>query len=402
MIINQITIVLCVVALFMAIVTPFVNPFFRFRKVKATASPSLGSQEPTNMEEQLNEGTNPEDGSLQGIPITVLITAHDNAQELERHLPQFLSQDYQPGFEVIVVAEKGDSETEDVLKRHIANKHLYYTFIPDSSRYMSRKKLAITLGVKAARYEWIVLTDACCTPYSNNWLKTIANHCTEDHNLLIGYSNYDNEAKPYYRFERLQTMCYLLRKAMQSTAYRSNGTLVAFRKSEFIDNDGYRGNLEVIRGEYDFLVNKYARREGTDVVLEQEGWIIDDAPSQKSWRNKQMYYMHTRKYLKRSCSMQLLYKLDNLLLHFNYLLILAILAYSIFIQNWIVTGVSAFALVITLTLRTIFGKKVMNNFDEDISAWRIVPYEISTIWHQLAHLIRYKRADKYDFTSHKL
>ena len=406
MIFNQTTIILCSVLIFMAIVTPFANPFFRFRKAKGR--PSMGSEndEPTREQTESDEEVKNEvvDNNEQKVnkPITVLITAHNNALELERHLPQYLSQIYEPGFEVIVVAEKGDGDTEDVLKRHIADKHLYYTFIPDSSRYMSRKKLAITLGVKAARNEWIVLTDACCAPFSDNWLKTIANHCDDDKNLLIGYSNYDNEARPYYRFERLQTMCYLLPKAMHSTAYRTNGSIVAFRRSEFIDQDGYRGNLETIRGEYDFLVNKYARKGGTEVVLDQDGWVIEDAPTQKSWRNKQMFYMHTRKLLQRSFSMRTLFNIDNLLLHMNYILELAALAYSIIVQNWILTGTAILALIITLTLRTIYGKKVMNHFDEDISAWRIVPYEISTIYHKLAHRIRYWRADKYDFTSHKL
>ena len=199
MILNTITIILSSVVIFMAIVTPFVNPFFRFRKANANKSATFETNESEDGQSESEEITEAEEDvastsdCVSGKPITVLITAHNNAPELERHLPQFLSQVYEPGYEIIVVAEKGDGETEDVLKRHIADKHLYYTFIPDSSRYMSRKKLAITLGVKAARYEWIVLTDACCTPYSDNWLKTIASHCSEEHNLLIGYSNYDNE-----------------------------------------------------------------------------------------------------------------------------------------------------------------------------------------------------------------
>ena len=397
MIFNPTTIILGAVVLFMAILTPFVNPFFRFRKVK----PSEGGE--TNDDQDESEEMAESSDDVKALkPITVIITAHNNAPELERHLPQFLTQSYEPGYEVIVVAEKGDSETEDVLKRHIADKHLYYTFIPDSSRYMSRKKLAITLGVKAARNEWIVLIDACCSPFSQLWLKTIAQHCDDSKNLIIGYSNYDNDAKPYYRFERLQTMCYLMRKAMRSTAYRTNGTIVAFRKSEFIAQDGYRGNLEVIRGEYDFLVNKYARPGETLVLLDRDAWVIDDAPSQKAWRNKQVFYMHTRKFLNRSKSIRALFNIDNFLLHANYILSLAMLAYSIVERNWILTAASALALIITLTLRTIFGKKVMNHFGEDIAAWRVVPYEISTIWHKLAHQLRYMRADKNDFTSHKL
>ncbi|MBP5712258.1 MAG: hypothetical protein J6W77_04550 [Prevotella sp.] len=115
-----------------------------------------------SLDEESNDGDQPTEESPQPAPspafkkwprISILITAHDNAMELDNHLPTLLSQDYPGIFEVIVVAEKGDGSTEDVLKRYLNNRLLYYTFIPDSSRYMSRKKLMITLGVKAARYE---------------------------------------------------------------------------------------------------------------------------------------------------------------------------------------------------------------------------------------------------------
>lgn len=84
-------------------------------------------------------------------PISIIITPHENARELEENLPLFLEQDYPSDFKVIVVAWKSDSDDEDVLKRYSSNPHLYTTYIPDSSRYMSRKKLAITLRLKPPR-----------------------------------------------------------------------------------------------------------------------------------------------------------------------------------------------------------------------------------------------------------
>lgn len=88
-----------------------------------------------------------------------------------RILPAFLSQDYPGNFKVIVVAWKSDSDDEDVLKRYSSDPHLYTTYIPDSSRYMSRKKLAITIGVKAAQTEWVIMTDITSRPDSGQWLE---------------------------------------------------------------------------------------------------------------------------------------------------------------------------------------------------------------------------------------
>ena len=354
-------------------------------------------------------------------PLTLLITVQQKqAQMLERHLPQFLSQDYEPGFEVVVVAEKGDSDTEDVLNRYAGNPLLYSTYIPDSSRYMSRKKLAITLGVKAAHNEWIVMTDAFCSPSGNHWLQAIASHIADSttdeanqaplssegdgggYNLIIGYSNYDDEARPYYRFERLQQACYTMREARQGKAYRAMGCNVAFRKSEFIAGDGFRGNLEHTRGEYDFLVNKFSQRRSTAVANEPDAWIIDDAPTRHEWRSRHIYYMHTRKYLARSFRHRLLPFIDELALHLCFLAIIGIGVFAGLTSRWILLGAAVVALVIAVCMRTSFARKTVRAYGEDIASWRLYPYELSGIWHKLYQHLRYWRADKTGFTSHKV
>ena len=341
-------------------------------------------------------------------PLTLLITVQQKqAQMLERHLPQFLSQDYAPGFEVVVVAEKGDSDTEDVLNRYAGNPLLYSTYIPDSSRYMSRKKLAITLGVKAAHNEWIVMTDAFCSPSGNHWLKAIACHigpadASTSPNLIIGYSNYDDEARPYYRFERLQQACYTMREARRGKAYRAMGCNVAFRKSEFIAGDGFRGNLEHTRGEYDFLVNKFSQRRSTAVANEPDAWIIDDAPTRHEWRSRHIYYMHTRKYLARSFRHRLLPFIDELALHLCFLAIIGIGVFAGLTSRWILLGAAVVALVIAVCMRTSFARKTVRAYGEDIASWRLYPYELSGIWHKLYQHLRYWRADKAGFTSHKV
>ncbi len=387
-VIDQITIIICVVLILLAIISPLFNPFFRARSLFAK-----------NKEEKEEEETRSSD---QYPPITVLITAHENAEELERHLPTLLSLDYPGAFEIVVVAEKGDGETEDVLKRYINNRHLYYTFIPNSSRYMSRKKLAITLGVKASRYEWIIMTDANSTPSSDEWLKTMAKDLNDNTNMVIGYSNYGKDAPSYYRFEQLRTACYLLQKARQSVAFRTNCTNVIFRKSEFINRDGYRGNLQLVRGEFDFLVNKFAKKHDTIVETSSKTWMTDELPTRKAWRDKHIFYMETRKHLARRHAFRFVFNLDTFLLHLNFLAIIAALAYSIIVQNWIITAVAALSLIYSIYIRTAFAKRVFRRSDTQISLWKVIPYELVDVWYNIRHYIRYLKADKNDFSSHKV
>ncbi len=150
--VDNITMIICALLLLLAAVTPFVNPFFR------------------KPEEKSGNGCDRE-----GLPpLSVVIYARDNARELKANLPSLLSQAYPPGFEVIVVVDdKTEHETTAVLEQYGMHPNLYKTFLPKSSRYMSRRKLAITIGVKAAKNEWIVLTDAECRPLSDKWLATM-------------------------------------------------------------------------------------------------------------------------------------------------------------------------------------------------------------------------------------
>jgi hypothetical protein len=180
------------------------------------------------------------------------------------------------------------------------------------------------------------------------------------------------------------------------------GSNIAFRKSEFIQGDGFRGNLQDTRGEYEFMVNKYARRRLTAVATERDAWIIDDAPSRHTWLTHNIYYMHTRKHLKRSLSHRFLPFLNEVGIHLTFVACLAIIAFAALTQRWVLLGVAIAALVATIILRTWIARKVIVAYDEDIAAWRVYPYELSWLWHKCYHRLRYWRANKSDFTSHKV
>ena len=391
LVIDTITIIIGAVVLVLALTTPFLNGLLRRPKRIVTAATDASGE----------DGAKTTNENVSAPPVSIVITPHKNAYELERYLPLVLEQDY-PDFEVVVVIWKGDSETEDVLKRFADNPHLYYTYIPDSSRYMSRKKLAVTLGVKAAKNEWVLLTDAQCYPTSTHWLSTMAGNCRDGVNLVYGYTRYDANTPDFWRFERLHTDLYLLREAQRHIAYRHNSCNLMFRKSEFIGSDGYRGNLKYLRGEYDFIVNKYALEGTTSVVLQPESWLTEQEPTRKKWRNKHLFYLENRQHMQRSCRHRWLFNLDQIALHLNYLVIIAALAFSILTQRWVLTGIAGFALIATISLRIVIGRKALQQFQEDIPTWKIIPYEIRLLWSTMALKYKYMRSDKNDFISHKL
>ena len=292
------TIIISVVLLLVALLTSLLNPFFRKVRIAEYGLPTstAESEEISNEDEPVEEEKEAitelivtEEQLPTYPPITIIFTPHGNAQELAKNLPLYLNQDYPADFQVIVVAPQNDHETSDVLKRFASNSHLYTTFIPESSRYMSKKKLAITLGVKAAKYDWVIMADICCYPTGDNWLQAIARNCKEGKDLVVGYTRYEDETPAYRHFERHYLARYFMREYQHNKSYACPFNALAFRKSRFLSEEGFRGNLKYIRGEYDFMVNKYA--SGNNLVFENsfEGTLIEEAPTEKVWLGTHLF-----------------------------------------------------------------------------------------------------------------
>ncbi len=376
--IDTLTLIVSGILLLMALVTPLLSPHFRRLRHGAPQS------------------------AIDLPRVTVLLVSNGDHVALDEHLPIYLTQDYAPGYDVVVVSEKADAETDNVLKRYANNERLYSTFVPESSRYMSKNKLAITLGVKAAKNDWIVLTDPRCKPMGSDWLSSLSQSLADHDSIVLGYVNYSEESKPYHRFEQMHTALYLLRAAQRGEAYRTNCPLVAFKKKDFMENNGFLEHLRYSIGEYDFLVNKYGKLGDSEVAISPQTWLTEDPIHEKTWQNRQVYYEETKKHLEGGMGVRTLFLTDQMMLHLNYILEFAAMAFAGLTSRWVLLGVALLSLVITCLLRTLNGKRAMKEMGVSIPSWKVVPYEVSMLWRNMMTRLRYEYADKNDFISHKV
>ena len=336
-------------------------------------------------------------------PVSIIMLSDRDANKLDQRLDAVLAQSYEQPFEVIVITEKSDSEVQDVLKRRASDKRIRSTFVPLSSRYMSRPKLAVTLGVKAAQYKWIVLLDANTKPQSSKWLQKMALHMTDGKNIVMGYSNYGVEdSKVYHRFERLSTAAYLLRRAQRGLPYRANSTNFAFRKSDFIREDGYRGNLQFARGEFDFLINKFARKGGSAIEISPETMTTETGPYSKQWRDTHLSYLYHQRFLKRWLPMHTLSTLDQLVLHLTYWFLIVAMVYGFITRQWPLAITATTSLLLLIVLRMWLAYRVNRVFQAHLPVAMLPFLEVSLAWHRVWFRFRLLFADKLDFTSHRL
>ena len=202
--------------------------------------------------------------------MSVIITAADQEEMLAKHLPLILEQDY-PNFEVIVVDDNSTDDTKELLER-LARQYpqLYATHTSDSIRYISHKKLALTLGIKAAKKEWLVFTEANCYPTSRQWLSRLARHCTDSVDVVLGYSNYERKAgfaNLCYMYDTLLQQVRLLGLTLLGGGHMGIGRNMAYRHELFFTHKGYSRHLDLERGEDDLFIyeNVPAKRIAADI-----------------------------------------------------------------------------------------------------------------------------------------
>ena len=167
---------------------------------------------------------------------SVIMTVFDNGSDLEQHLPAFLTQTYEPGYEVIVVDESSTDDTDDVLKLMKQQyPHLYTTFLPKPVIHVVRKRLALTIGVKAAKNERIIFSNINAFPQDETWLQTIADNLGDASGVMLG--RYRKGELKMRLFEDLEAVSNYVIKGERQRA------------------DGHKGTrLRKLRGKYDFIV----------------------------------------------------------------------------------------------------------------------------------------------------
>lgn len=394
-VLDDITLIVGIAVLLLAIIVPFVNVLVvRLKGGPADCGEEEGDDDAVEMTDN---------GAEKHLPgISVVVTVEEDGEELRDNLPLWLGQEYAGEFQVIVVVCGNDELTENTLKKYSSDKHLYTTFIPSSSRYMSRRKLAITVGVKAAKYDWVLLTDVDCKPDTGRCLQTMAGNCSQATDLVVGYSGFGEEYLKSRRFDHVYDLYRQLAAAQKGKAWGYCGNIVLFRKKMFIDGKGFDGNLKYIRGEYDFIINKFSTADNTIVELSPKASVTEDDPTDKTWHNKNLFYMSTRKQLTGTRHCRFFFNTTMWAMWIAYLFTVAAVAFSVLTERWILTAAAGVALVLTLVLRAVVLSKSIRRYLDGMSLVRMLWLEAMIPMRKLARIIRYKRADKYDFISHKI
>jgi glycosyltransferase involved in cell wall biosynthesis len=186
-----------------------------------------------------------------------------------------LEQEYAPGFEIIVVNEGESEATREIVDTlRIAHHNLYLTYTPDGARNLSRKKLALMLGIKAARNRVVVNTTASVSIQSTHWLETMMRNFTNRHvEVVLGYAVPEDSdsglGKRCRAFDTISAGVTWLTSAIAGKPYRGTEFNIAYTRELFFDNKGFSRSLNLRYGDDDIFISEIANSANTVVELSE-------------------------------------------------------------------------------------------------------------------------------------
>jgi glycosyltransferase involved in cell wall biosynthesis len=236
-------------------------------------------------------------------PVTVIICAKDEVNNLRRNLPFLCTQDYPADYEILVVNDSSQDGTMELLF-DLGREYdkLDYRTIPTDSKVLNGKKFALTVGVKAAKYENIILTDADCKPSSSIWLQKMASRFSDKKKIVLGFGSYEKGKgllNACIRYETFFSALQYLSFALSGLTYMGVGRNLAYTRTLFFSQNIFVKNPRLISGDDDLLINAVSTSTNTSVCIHKDGFTESKAKEQwDEWLYQKRRHMTTAPYYK--------------------------------------------------------------------------------------------------------
>lgn len=319
--------------------------------------------------------------------VTVIMAAHNESYNLSQYLQTLLTQDW-PEYEVIVVDDGSEDDTRLVVESYmVRDPRVHMTFVPKGARVLSTKKLAITLAAKAAKYDYLLLTDADCVPESDQWIREMMKGFG-DKDIVLGFGAYFCEKGHINRLVRFDTLfngLHYLGAALCGHPYMGVGRNLAYRKSFFFESGGFTHQMTMRAGDDDLFVNHVATKENTAVVLTRDSYTWSPAKkTMKEWWQQKRRHLSVSPAYKRSTQFRL--ALEPITRGLFYALVITIVGYQLSTPDYQVSDFflfSPFTLQLLIALGLFMVRWIMQTIVLNVSARRMGQFRFgmfSVLW----------------------
>jgi len=299
-------------------------------------------------------------------PVTVIICARDEAANLAKNLPGVLVQTYPTTHEVIVVNHNSQDETRYLLEEFKKTfKNLHIVNLEQEAKGIPGKKYPLSIGIKEARHEILLLTDADCVPVSETWMQKMQDAYVDGTEVVLGYGAYHKlpgVLNKLIRFETFHAALQYLSFALAGKPYMGVGRNLSYKKDLFFKNKGFSSINHVASGDDDLFINRVATKENTSIVIDHDAITLSSPKKTFGdwWRQKNRHFTTAKFYKPRHRYLLGLYS-------FTHFLFYPLLITSIIFYDWRVS--LGIFLVRLITQGVIYNKAMQKLNEKDLFAW---------------------------------
>lgn len=301
-------------------------------------------------------------------PVSVIICARDEAANLVKNLPGALVQKYRTTHEVIVVNDNSFDESKYILEEYKREyKQLQIVELKQEARFIPGKKFPLSVGIKTAKHEVLLLTDADCVPASEFWIEKMQEGYRENIEIVLGYGAYHKKKgvlNKLIRWETFHTALQYLSYAKAGFTYMGVGRNLSYKKSVFFRHKGFSSHNKLASGDDDLFISKAATKTNTAIIIDKDAFTLSrPATAFSEWIRQKTRHYTTGRYYKASQKFLLgLYSLSHFL--FYPLLITSLLYFS-----W---QMAAIVFAARLLVQIFVFYRTMKRLNEnDLFAWFI-------------------------------
>ena len=290
------------------------------------------------------------------IPISVIVCAKNEEENVAKYIPLLAEQNY-PDFEIVLIDDASSDNTLDIFEEFEKKyPNIKLVKVKNNEAFWGNKKYALTLGIKAAKKEHLLFTDADCYPTSKDWITAMSSQFTKQKTIVLGYGAYEKITNSFLnkiiRYETLLTAVQYFSWAKIGKPYMGVGRNLAYKKEEFFNVNGFIDHIQIRSGDDDLFINQAADSDNTTISYTPESFTYS-APktSFKDWFIQKRRHVATASHYKAFdkiqlslfFSSQLLFLLTPIVLlafQFQWILVLSLIGFR-YLVSWIVIGFAA-------------------------------------------------------------
>ena len=236
------------------------------------------------------------------LPVSIIICVKNDAKNLQKFLPSILEQHYK-NFEIVLINDVSTDETLQLMEEFKAhNKNITIVNIDNTEAFWGNKKYALTLGIKAAKNEYLLFADADSTPVSKHWISEFSDSFSSGKSIVLGYGKYQKNnslINLMARFETLLSAIQSFSYTKTGDPYRAVGRNLAYTKSEFFKVKGFIKHIKIKYGVDDLFLQDAANKKNTTINTSEKSFTTSIAPKTfKEWFQQKRRHVSTAKHYK--------------------------------------------------------------------------------------------------------